>query len=141
MPERFKFPQSVTSLTEGCWILSGSSVLKDGKQSVPNYYAQQSAQTLREGDALGVMRRGGALHFVINGQDLGCAAKELPGKVYPIVDLCGQCVQVTVVQPGGQGTVYRQPPTPTHTHTHSGSLQVVYMYRNINHICAWNFIC
>ena len=39
----------------------------------------------------------GTLHFFINCTDLGVAAQDIPLNVYGVVDLFGQCGQVTIV--------------------------------------------
>lgn len=38
----------------------------------------------------------------INGESQGVAAKRLPPIVYPLVDLYGKCVQVSITSPGYQ---------------------------------------
>lgn len=38
----------------------------------------------------------GELKFFLNGKSLGVAAKNIPEKVYGIVDLYGKCAQVTL---------------------------------------------
>ena len=37
------------------------------------------------------------LHFFVNSTDLGIAAQSVPDNVYGVVDLFGQCAQVTIV--------------------------------------------
>ena len=50
------------------------------------------------GDTVGVMRKeDGSLHFFVNSTDLGCAAQGVPANVYGVIDLFGQCAQVTIV--------------------------------------------
>ena len=39
----------------------------------------------------------GSLHFFVNSSDLGCAAQGVPANVYGVVDLFGQCAQVTII--------------------------------------------
>jgi len=39
----------------------------------------------------------GSLHFFVNNTDLGCAAQGVPSNVYGVVDLFGQCAQVTII--------------------------------------------
>ena len=39
----------------------------------------------------------GCLHFFVNSTDLGIAAQSVPDNVYGVVDLFGQCAQVTIV--------------------------------------------
>ena len=54
------------------------------------------------GDTVGVMRKGdGSLHFFVNNRDLGCAAQGIPANVYGVVDLFGQCVEVTIISGSG----------------------------------------
>lgn len=35
--------------------------------------------------------------FFVNGRCLGIAAKELPARVFAVIDLYGQCVQVSII--------------------------------------------
>lgn len=54
------------------------------------------------GDTVGVMRKDdGSLHFFVNSRDLGCAAQGVPANVYGVVDLFGQCAQVTIISGSG----------------------------------------
>ncbi len=39
----------------------------------------------------------GSLHFFVNSTDLGCAAQGVPANVYGVVDLFGQCAQITII--------------------------------------------
>lgn len=43
----------------------------------------------------------GSLHFFVNNSDLGCAAQGVPASVYGVVDLFGQCAQVTIISSSG----------------------------------------
>ncbi len=39
----------------------------------------------------------GSLHYTINGEDQGVACENIPLNVYAVIDLYGQCAQVSVV--------------------------------------------
>lgn len=55
----------------------------------------------------------GSLHFFVNSSDLGCAAQGVPVDVYGVVDLFGQCAQVTIISGSGiqeNGEVLRTNP-------------------------------
>ena len=44
-----------------------------------------------------MIKEDGSLHFFVNSTDLGCAAQGVPPNVYGVVDLFGQCSQVTII--------------------------------------------
>ena len=46
----------------------------------------------------------GSLHFFVNGTDVGCAATGVPAAVYGVLDLFGQCTQVTIVSKAEEST-------------------------------------
>lgn len=48
-------PASATELKHGCWILSGTSILQDGRSSGDEAYGMD-LDKLIEGDIVGVMR-------------------------------------------------------------------------------------
>ena len=88
-----EIPANVSHLKNGTWVLAGMSVLKDGLSSCENYAG--NLEDLAVGDRVGVMKlRNGELHFFINGKDMGCAAKGIPGNVFVVVDVYGRCSQV-----------------------------------------------
>ncbi|XP_049885757.1 neuralized-like protein 4 [Pectinophora gossypiella] len=99
-PEFMELPATATKLRNTAWIMSGSSIVKDGVTLVNQYGPE--LDTLREGDCLGVMRTSkGELMFYVNGRCLGVAAKDLPPRVFAVIDLYGQCVQVSIVHANG----------------------------------------
>ncbi|XP_060809528.1 neuralized-like protein 4 isoform X2 [Amyelois transitella] len=99
-PEYMELPATATKLRNTAWIMSGSSIVKDGVTLVNSYGPE--LDTLREGDCLGVMRTNKAeLLFYINGRSLGVAAKDLPLRLFAVIDLYGQCVQVSIVHATG----------------------------------------
>lgn len=95
-PAGLDFPSSATGLKGGSWIVSGCSVLRDGRSVLEEY--GRDLDQLAEGDRVGIQRSSrGDLHLWVNGQDCGAAASGLPPKLWAVVDLYGKCTQVTVV--------------------------------------------
>uniref|UniRef100_A0A8C9ZFE1 Neuralized E3 ubiquitin protein ligase 4 n=1 Tax=Sander lucioperca TaxID=283035 RepID=A0A8C9ZFE1_SANLU len=95
-PAALDFPSSATGLKGGSWIVSGCSVLRDGRSVLEEY--GRDLDQLAEGDRVGIQRSSrGELHLWVNGQDCGSAASGLPPKLWAVVDLYGKCTQVTVV--------------------------------------------
>lgn len=95
-PSALDFPSSATGLKGGSWIVSGCSVLRDGRSVLEEY--GRDLDQLAEGDRVGIQRSSrGELHLWVNGQDCGAAASGLPPKLWAVVDLYGKCTQVTVV--------------------------------------------
>lgn len=95
-PAALDFPSSATGLKGGSWIVSGCSVLRDGRSVLEEY--GRDLDQLVEGDRVGIQRSSrGELHLWVNGQDCGAAASGLPPKLWAVVDLYGKCTQVTVV--------------------------------------------
>lgn len=45
----------------------------------------------------------GELVFYINGRCLGIAAKDLPPRLFAVIDLYGQCVQVSIMHSNSNG--------------------------------------
>ena len=90
------FPSSATELREGTWIMSGNSILKDGRSINENYGTD--LDKLEEGDRVGVLRTGlGDLIFFVNGIAQGVAAGGLPPRVFAVIDMYGKCAQVSIM--------------------------------------------
>ncbi|KAG8230351.1 hypothetical protein J437_LFUL000622, partial [Ladona fulva] len=95
-PSTLEFHSSATDLRNGSWILSGHSILKDGRPMVEAYGIDLSK--LVEGDRVGVMRTSqGELVFWVNGLSHGVAASGIPPRVHAVIDLFGKCAQVTLL--------------------------------------------
>ncbi|XP_053318739.1 LOW QUALITY PROTEIN: neuralized-like protein 4 [Spea bombifrons] len=95
-PSLLDFPSSATGLKGGAWIVSGCSVLEDGRSILEEY--GQDLDQLGEGDRVGVQRTlSGELHLWVNGRDCGAAASGIPPRVWAVVDLYGKCTQVTAL--------------------------------------------
>lgn len=54
-PERLDLPVSAAEFKQGCWILSGTSILQDGRTSGDESYGAD-LDKLKEGDTVGVMK-------------------------------------------------------------------------------------
>ncbi|GAB0201214.1 neuralized-like protein 4 [Grus japonensis] len=110
-PADLDFPSSATGLRGGSWVVSGCSVLRDGRSLREDFGPDLDA--LGEGDRVGVQTTaGGELRLWVNGRDWGVAAVGLPPRVWAVVDLYGKCTQVTVVPPEVAGPP-PAPPLPT----------------------------
>lgn len=109
-PSVLDFPSSATGLKGGSWVVSGCSVLRDGRSVLEEY--GQDLDQLGEGDRVGVERTvAGELRLWVNGRDCGVAATGLPPRVWAVVDLYGKCTQITVLPPEPGFS----PPTPIPT--------------------------
>ncbi|XP_014117364.1 PREDICTED: neuralized-like protein 4, partial [Pseudopodoces humilis] len=95
-PAELEFPSSATGLRGGSWVVSGCSVLRDGRSLREDFGPDLDA--LAEGDSVGVQATaGGELRLWVNGRDCGVAAAGIPARVWAVVDLYGKCTQVTVL--------------------------------------------
>uniref|UniRef100_A0AAY4AR94 Neuralized-like protein 4 n=1 Tax=Denticeps clupeoides TaxID=299321 RepID=A0AAY4AR94_9TELE len=117
-PAALDFPSSATGLKGGSWIVSGCSVLKDGRSVLEEY--GRDLDQLGEGDHVGIQRDGrGELHLWVNGQDCGSAASGLPPRLWAVVDLYGKCTQVTVIscEPPPEGGGEEELPELSRSHS------------------------
>ena len=95
------FPSSATEFRRGSWIMSGNSVLRDGRSINENYGTD--LDKLEEGDRVGVLKTSnGDLIFFVNGVSQSVAASGLPERVFAVVDLYGKCAGVTVMDNSSQ---------------------------------------
>nr|XP_033337395.1 neuralized-like protein 4 [Megalopta genalis] len=106
-PDELVFPSTMTDIDHDTWMLSGSNVMRDGV-TVRNNYACDLDKVV-EGNRIGMMRcSDGSLHYYLDGVDQGAACTGLPPHVYPVIDLYGQCVQVTIVLPERRDPITQQ---------------------------------
>ena len=78
-------PSSATELRRGSWIMSGNSILKDGR-SIHENYGAVDLDKLDEADRVGVVRTAhGDLVFFVNGISQSVAASDLPDKVWAVI--------------------------------------------------------
>ncbi|XP_054716329.1 neuralized-like protein 4 [Uloborus diversus] len=120
-PAVLDFPSSATNLREGSWVMSGSSILEDGKSHLEDYGLD--LDELDEGDTVGVKRTStGDLHFFINGSDQGISARKVTGTIYAVVDLYGKCAQVSIVNHDAKRTEFVRIEDRLKFHEHCGSM-------------------
>ncbi|OCT59664.1 hypothetical protein XELAEV_18001087mg [Xenopus laevis] len=103
-PEDLEFPNTMTDIDYDTWMLSGTAIMQDGNTLRNNYGCD--LDSLGAGSRIGMMKTTrGDLHYFINGEDQGVACTGLPmGKdIFAVIDLYGQCVQVSLT--GGSGLV------------------------------------
>lgn len=76
-PDELEFPDTMTDVTYDTWMLSGSTVMKDGSSTSRDYGID--LDTVTPGTRIGVMRRrNGDLHFYLDGNDVGVAVRDVP---------------------------------------------------------------
>ncbi|XP_051170351.1 neuralized-like protein 4 [Leptopilina boulardi] len=106
-PDELEFPSTMTDIDHDTWMLSGSTVMRDGVNLRNNYSCD--LDKLTEGNRIGMMRCSDTtLHYYLDGVDQGVACTGLPAHVYPVIDLYGQCAQVTIVLPERRDTMTQQ---------------------------------
>lgn len=88
----------MTDLDHDTWVLSGSTVMKDGLAVKYNYMLD--LDKIKVGSVVGVMRNNnGSLNYFLDGIDQGTACINVPPNLYPIIDVYGRCIQVTIQSP------------------------------------------
>ncbi|CAB0034689.1 unnamed protein product [Trichogramma brassicae] len=97
-PENTNLAALATDLRHGSWILTGSRIVHNGASIVESYGTDLS--TLTEGSILGVSRTSkGELVFYVNDVPQGIAATGVPAKVFAVINMFGNCIQISIVQP------------------------------------------
>ena len=97
-PENTKLPASATNLIHGSWIMTGSCLVQDGEPILELYGTDLS--NLEEGHNLGVyITSKRELIFYINGVSQGIAATNIPPRVFAVINMYGNCIQVSIVPP------------------------------------------
>lgn len=105
-------------MDHGTWMLSGSSVMKDGLTLKSGYPCDLDTlpigsrigkfgyitlpvscqKIINKSFCLGLMRQSDStLHYYINGVDQGPACDNVPRDVHGVIDLYGQCAQVSII--------------------------------------------
>lgn len=94
-PDDLELPSTATDLSKETWMLSGSSIMENGSTIKSNYPCDLDA--LEAGTRIGVMRTSDkALEFFKDSISQGVACIVPNGNIYAVVDLYGQCAQVSI---------------------------------------------
>lgn len=138
-PDDVDLPSTATDLDRDTWMLSGCSVMENGI-AIKNGY-KCDLDVLTTGTKVGVMKNSDkTLQFFLNGISQGIACEVPNSNVYAVVDLYGQCAQVSLTScgsplvPGSRGlqataavdSMYAQSDTLS-------SLQVASVIQSQNH--------
>ena len=106
-PEAVSLPKTLVgegsagNFVQDSWIFLGHSrFVKHGRNPGIALGYGCDTELLDIGDTVGMACVGRKLKFYINGSDQGTAEDNLPPVVYPMVDVYGKCVQVSIVSPG-----------------------------------------
>ncbi|XP_055706492.1 neuralized-like protein 4 isoform X2 [Phlebotomus papatasi] len=97
-PDEVSLPSTATDLSHDTLMLSGSSLIYNGV-TVRNGLIPFDLDTLATGARIGVMRNGDFIHFMIDGVDQGPAYELRTSNLYAVIDLYGQCAQVSISTP------------------------------------------
>lgn len=93
-PEDLTLPSTATDLDNNTIMASGTTLMFNGvtvRNDLPF-----DLDNCKQGSRIGVMRNGNNVHFFINGQDQGAAHECRAQNIYAVIDLYGQCSQVSL---------------------------------------------
>ncbi|XP_063932045.1 neuralized-like protein 4 isoform X2 [Zophobas morio] len=94
-PDDIELPGTATDLCRDTWMLSGSSVMENGTTIKNNYPCD--LDSLDAGVRIGVVRSSDkTLEFYRDGVPQGPACTVSHSTVYAVIDLYGQCAQVSI---------------------------------------------
>lgn len=94
-PDDIELPGTATDLCRDTWMLSGSSIMENGTTIKNNYPCD--LDTLDSGVRIGVVRSSDkTLEFYRDGVPQGPACTVSHATIYAVVDLYGQCAQVSI---------------------------------------------
>lgn len=93
-PEELHLPNTATDISKDTWMLSGSTVMENGVTIKSNYSCD--LDTLSVGTRIGLMVSNGNLEFFRDGVRQGIACVVPHSSIYAIVDLYGQCAQISL---------------------------------------------
>lgn len=94
-PDELTLPSTATDLDHDTIMISGTTLMYNGvtvRNDLPF-----DLDTLTSGCRIGVMKNNDHIHFFINGVDQGPSHECKVQNVYAVIDLYGQCAQVTII--------------------------------------------
>ncbi|XP_021710661.1 neuralized-like protein 4 [Aedes aegypti] len=96
-PDELSLPSTATDLEHDTIMISGTTLMRNGvtiRNDLPF-----DLDTLTAGSRVGVMRNSDNIHFFINGVDQGPYYECKAPNLYAVIDLYGQCAQVSITTP------------------------------------------
>lgn len=93
-PDEISLANTATDLEQDTIMISGQTLIHNGttvRNDMPF-----NLDNLTSGSKIGVMRNGDAIHFFVNGVDQGHAYDSVIQNMYAVIDLYGQCAQVSI---------------------------------------------
>lgn len=96
-PDELTLPSTATDLDHDTVMMSGTTLMHNGltiRNDMPF-----DLDSLTSGTKIGVMRNLDAIHFFIDGVDMGIAYECRITNMYAVIDLYGQCAQVSITTP------------------------------------------
>lgn len=93
-PEDLQLPSTATDLDNNTIMASGTTLMFNGvtvRNDLPF-----DLDNCKSGCRIGVMRNGNNIHFFLNGVDQGPAHECRAQNIYAVIDLYGQCSQVSL---------------------------------------------
>lgn len=94
-PDEISFASTATDLEQDTIMVSGQTLIHNGRTIRNNM--PFNLDNLTSGSKVGVMRIGDSIHFFVNGVDQGCGYECQIQNMYAVIDLYGQCAQVSIV--------------------------------------------
>lgn len=97
-PEDLTLPSTATDLSNNCIMASGTTLMLNGvtvRNDLPF-----DLDNCKTNCRIGVMRNGNNIHFFLNGVDQGAAHEWRAQNIYAVLDLYGQCSQVSLCSGG-----------------------------------------
>ncbi|KAF4533530.1 hypothetical protein B566_EDAN001015 [Ephemera danica] len=98
LPDTMTFPVTALGLKKNTWVICSDGVFHNGIKIRAMYGPDW--ERIGESHLLGLLLDSKSrLHLFVDGEDQGVAATDIPYPCYPIIDVYGQCEQVTLVGP------------------------------------------
>lgn len=100
-PDEITMASTATDLDQDTVMISGSTLMHNGttvRNDMPF-----DLDALGSGARIGVMRVGDAVHFLVNGRDQGVEYECQIANMHAVVDLYGQCAQVSITAASAAG--------------------------------------
>ncbi|PIK39407.1 putative neuralized-like protein 4 [Apostichopus japonicus] len=103
-PEKITLPANVSTMRRSTWVLQEDLVFHNAKKVKGKL--KFNLDNVKEGRTVGVMiDENHNLHLFLDKQDMGVVVYDVPSHCYGVVDLYGQCQQVSIMSEEMMGAV------------------------------------